>query len=71
MAKKGKPQERNLISFDSSSKQCPRDYAKARTDKTQHNSKCRLRGERDETINHISECNKLAQKEYKSRQMGS
>ena len=31
-------------------------------------SKCRLCGDRDETINHIiSECSKLAQKEYKSR----
>ena len=37
-------------------------------DKTQQNSKCRLCGDRDETINHIiSECSKLAQKEYKTR----
>ena len=29
---------------------------------------CRLCGDRDETINHIiSECSKLAQKEYKAR----
>ena len=35
---------------------------KARIDKTQQNSKCRLCGDRDETINHIiSECSKLAQ----------
>ena len=41
---------------------------KARIDKTQQNSKCRLCGDRDETINHIiSECSKLAQKEYKAR----
>ena len=41
---------------------------KARIDKTQQNSKCRLCGNRDETINHIiSECSKLAQKEYKTR----
>ena len=34
----------------------------------QQNSKCRLCGDRDETINHIiSECSKLAQKEYKTR----
>ena len=26
-----------------------------------------LRGDRDETINHISECSKLAQEEYKNR----
>ena len=34
----------------------------------QQNSKCRLRGDREETINHIiSECSRLAQKEYKAR----
>ena len=34
----------------------------------QQNSKCRLCGDRDETINHIiSRCSKLAQKEYKAR----
>ena len=43
-------------------------HFKARIDKTQQNSKCRLCGDRDETINHIiSECSKLAQKEYKTR----
>ena len=43
-------------------------HIKAMTDKTQKNSKCRLCGDRDETINHIiSECSKLAQKEYKAR----
>ncbi len=37
-------------------------HIKARIDKTQQNSKCRLCGDRDETINHIiSECSKLAQ----------
>ena len=41
---------------------------KARIYKTQQNSKCRLCDDRDETINHIiSECSKLAQKEYKAR----
>ena len=36
--------------------------------KTQQNSRCRLWGDRDETINHIiSECSKLAQNEYKTR----
>ena len=34
-------------------------------DKIQQNRKCRLCGDRDETI--ISECSKLAQKEYKTR----
>ena len=43
-------------------------HIKARIDKMQINSKCRLCGDRDETINHIiSECSKLAQKEYKAR----
>ena len=43
-------------------------HIKARIDKTQQNSKCRLCGDRDETINHIiSECRKLARKEYKTR----
>ena len=41
---------------------------KARIDKTQQNSRCKLCGERDETINHIiCECSKFAQKEYKTR----
>ena len=43
-------------------------HIKTRIDKTQQNSECRLCGDRDETINHIiSECSKLAQKEYKTR----
>ena len=43
-------------------------HIKTRIDKTQQNSKCRLCGNRDETINYIiRECCKLAQKEYKTR----
>ena len=42
-------------------------HIKARIDKTQQNSKCRLCGDRDEMINHKSECSKLAQKKYKAR----
>ena len=43
-------------------------HIKARIDKTQQNSRCTLCGERYETVNHIiSECSKLAQKEYKAR----
>ena len=43
-------------------------HVKARIDKTQQNSKCRLCGDRDEIINHIiSECSKLPQKKYKTR----
>ena len=43
-------------------------HIKVRIDKMQQNSKCRLCGDRDETINHIiSECSKLAQKECEAR----
>ena len=43
-------------------------HIKARIDMTQQNSKYRLCGDRDETINHIiSECSKSAQREYKVR----
>ena len=43
-------------------------YIKARIDKTQQNTKCRLCGDRDETISHIiSEWSKIAQKKYKTR----
>ena len=43
-------------------------HIKTRIDKTQQNRKCWLCSDRDETINHIiSECCKLAQKEYKTR----
>ena len=41
---------------------------KAKIDKTQEESKCRMRGQVDETVNHIiSECSKLAQVDYKHR----
>ena len=42
-------------------------HIKARIDKTRQNSKCRLYGDRDETINHISECSKLGQKDFMTR----
>ena len=43
-------------------------HIKARIDKTQQNSKCRLCGDREGTINYIiRECSKLVQKEYKTR----
>ena len=43
-------------------------YVKAKIDRTQQNSKCRLCGDRDETINPIiSKRRKLAQKAYKTR----
>ena len=41
---------------------------KTRIDKSQLNSKCRMCGQANETINHIlNECSKLAQSEYKRR----
>ena len=41
------------------------DDDKVKIDYTQQNKKCWLCRDRDETINHmISECSKLAQKEY-------
>ena len=41
---------------------------KAKIDNTQEKSKCRMCGKVDETVNHIiSECNMLAQREYKWR----
>ncbi len=41
---------------------------KARIDKTQQNSRSSLCSDRDETVNHIiSECSKLAHKEYKTK----
>ena len=43
-------------------------YNKVRIYKTQQNSKCWLRGDREETINRIIiKCRKLAQKAYKTR----
>ena len=43
-------------------------HIKAIIDKMQQNCKCRLCGDRDETINHIiSDCSKLALKKYKTR----
>ena len=43
-------------------------YVKAKIDKMQQNSKCKLWGDRDEVINFIiGECSKLVQKEYTIR----
>ena len=43
-------------------------YVKVKIDNTSQNIKCRLCGDRDETVNHIiKECSKLAQKEFKTR----
>ena len=64
MAKKRETESLLIAAQDSAIRT---NHIKARIDKTQQNSKCRLCGDRYETINHIiSECSKLAQKEYKA-----
>ena len=48
-------------------KKSHQNYVERKTDKTQQNNKCRSYEDRDEMINHIiSECSKLAEKEYKT-----
>ena len=66
---KRKIYERNRISPNSSTNDAIRtNHIKVRIDTMQQNSKCRLCGDRDKTIYHIiSECSKLAKKEYKTR----
>ena len=66
MAKKRKLYERNRISPNSSTRQRRKNQS-YQGEERQQNSKCRLCSDRDETINHISECSKLAQREYKAR----
>ena len=44
---------------------------KAKIDQSQQESKCRMCGKADETVNHLlSECSKMAQREYKRRHVG-
>ena len=60
--------ERNYIPIVAQDNAIRTNHIKARIDKNQQNSKCRLCGERDETINPIiSECSELAQREHKAR----
>ena len=68
--KKRKPLEKNCISFFIAAKNnaIRANYIKAKIDKTQQNSKYRVRGDRDELVNHTRlEWSKLAQKEYNIR----
>ena len=66
MAKKGREVESILIAAQNNARRT--NHIKERVDKTQQDSRCRLCGDRNETINHIiSECRKLALKEYKAR----
>ena len=59
-----KKKKRNCISSNSSKNNAIRpNYVKTKLDKTQQNNKCRLSGDRDETIDQImSECNVSSQK---------
>ena len=58
----------NRISPNSNTKQRHKNQSYKSENQMQHNSRCRLCGERDETTARIiSECCKLAQKEYKAR----
>ena len=60
--------ERNLTRENLDKNAIKTKYVKARIDKTQQNSQCRLCSDINEIINQIiSECSKLAQKEYKTR----
>ena len=64
--KKRKLEERTRISSDGGTKQRHKDQlCKNEIDNSQQNSKYRLCGDRDKTINHI--ISKLAQKNYKTR----
>ena len=46
-------------------------YVKAEIDNAQQDPKCKICGENVETINHIiTECSKLAEKDYKTRPTG-
>ena len=69
MAKKKKLSEKKVSLLIAAPNNAIRtNHIKARIDQTHQNSKCRLCGDQDETINHmISECSKSAQKEYKTR----
>ena len=48
----GRPEEWNWISSNGSTKQRHKKVVKAKIDNTQQKSKCRLGGDRDETIDH-------------------
>ena len=60
--------KRNKSSFQNSKNNAIRtNYIKAKIDNRRQNSKCRLCGDKDETVMYIKDCNKLAQKEYNIR----
>ena len=66
--KKGKIKERNWSLQIAAQNNAMRTNYIYTIDKTQQKSRCILCGDRDETINHIiSECSKLVQRKYKTR----
>ena len=67
MDKAGEPKEVNsVLNFCSSSASNHKNVIKAYIDKTPKQSKCRMRGEKDETVNHsASAYSKVQQKEHK------
>ena len=69
MAKRREYKKRNRITNLAAQEQAIRTNAiKAKIDKTQDESKCRLCGKVDETVRHlVCECPMLAQREYKRR----
>ena len=69
MAKKGKHQrETEYLLIAAQNIAIRTGHIKARIYKTQQKNGCMIRGDRDETIDHIlSKCSKLAQKKKRSR----
>ena len=68
LRKRNLQRETEYIPIAAQSNAIRTNHIKIRIDKTQQNSKCTFCCDRDETINHIiSECSKLAQKEYTTR----
>ena len=56
-----------IVTYNNDNNVIRTNHIKVKIDNTQQNSNFKICGNRDETVNHISECNKLAQKEYKTR----
>ena len=55
-----------LSSVNHTTKSNSTNKIKAKINKTQENSECRMCGKDEESVNHVlSKCSKLAQKEYK------
>ena len=68
MATKGKPQVRNFeyLLIEAQNNAISTNYVKAKIDNIHNDDKCRLYGDRDETVI-LREYRKLTEKEYKTR----